>query len=108
MNTQDNNNTQDADGQALPAPVGSLFDSPEWKACRDTIQQSDEERIERMKRHPDNGKSGWWIVDGIRHHAYAHASSAIEAIEKADKAGIVQDWEFPEARFWTEKLPDVF
>lgn len=73
------------------------------------MRQSDEERIERMKNHPDNGKRGWWVVDGIRHHAYAQASSAMEAIAKASTAGLVDEsWEYPEARFWTEELPDVF
>jgi hypothetical protein len=86
----------------------SIFDMPECSALGDAMRKSDEERIERMRNHPDNGKAGWWIVDGVRHHAYAKASTALEAIEKAEKAGIVHDWEFPEARFWTEKLPDVF
>ena len=103
------NDTQKPSREAVdPASAGSLFDSTEWKSCGESMRKSDEERIERMKNHPDNGKCGWWIVDGIRHHAYARATTAMEAIEKADKAGIVQNWEFPEARFWTEDLPDVF
>jgi hypothetical protein len=89
--------------------MSSIFDSPEFAEARESMQKSEEERIERMNNHPDNGKSGWWRVDGIRHSATAKASSANEAIEKADKAGLVDvSWEFPEARFWTEELPDVF
>jgi hypothetical protein len=76
--------------------------------CREAMRQANEERMERIKNHPDNGKNGWWIVEGIRHRAYAKASSAIEAIEKAEKAGVVQDWECAESWFWTEELPDVF
>ena len=103
------NDTQKPSREAVDhASAGSLFDSTVWKLCGELMCKSDEERIERMKNHPDNGKCGWWIVDGIRHHAYARATTAMEAIEKADKAGIVQNWEFPEARFWTEDLPDVF
>lgn len=88
--------------------AASLFNSPEWKACGEEMQRSEEERRKRMENNPDNGKHGWWIVEGIRHSAYARAASAPEAIRKADEAGIVQDWEFPEARFWTEELPEVF
>ena len=57
---------------------------------------------------PDNGKTGWWIVDGLRHTGHAKASTAREAIEKCEKADKVQNWEMPSARFWTEKLPEVF
>ena len=36
------------------------------------------------------------------------ASSGREAVDKAMNAGLVGDWEDPEAYFWTEELPDVF
>ena len=69
----------------------------------------EKEIIKRMKRDKNNGKSGWWIVEGIRHKAHVHAKSALEAISKAHKSGIVdRTWESPEARFWTKKLPEVF
>ena len=86
----------------------TIFDDPTMQALGDALRQSDQDRMDRMANHPDNGKTGWWIVDGIRHHAYARASSAPEAIAMAENAGLVQSWESPTARFWTEKLPDVF
>jgi len=86
----------------------SFLDSPEWRAMGEDMRLADKARAARMAAHPDNGKMGWWVVDGIRHSAHARASSAPEAIEKAEKAGIVQDWESPEARFCGEELPDVF
>jgi hypothetical protein len=56
----------------------------------------------------DEGKLGWWRVDGIRHSAITRAASAAEAIKNATQAGLVGDWEDPEARFWTEHLPNTF
>lgn len=86
----------------------SLFDTPEWDELRDAFQKSEDDRIQRMQNHPDNGKTGYWKVAGTRHDAYAYASSALEAIEKAQKAKLVGDWEFPEAEFFCEELPEVF
>jgi len=86
----------------------SVFDSPAWKALSETMQKAEDERHTRVLNHPDNGKEGWWIVQGMRHSAHVKASSALEAIEKAEKAEIVHDWEFPEAHFWTKDLPDAF
>jgi len=63
---------------------------------------------ERMESHPDNGRLGWWCVEGIRHEATARASSALEAISKCEAAGYVGSWESAEARFLGEELPDVF
>jgi hypothetical protein len=90
------------------SPFGAALDSPEWKAHIESIRKLEAERKEKIRNHPDNGKEGWWIVQGIRHSAHARASSAAEAIEKAEKANIVQDWELPDAHFWTKELPDVF
>jgi hypothetical protein len=57
---------------------------------------------------PDNGRVGWWIVEGLRHSGYARASTAREAIDKCAKFGVVQDWEDATARFWTVELPEAF
>ncbi len=75
---------------------------------RPAFQATEKERRERMKTHPDNGRLGWWRVEGIRHEATTRASSATEAIDKCEKAGEVDSWESPEARFLGETLPDVF
>ena len=58
---------------------------------------------------PDDGKTGWWIVEGLRHHVHVRASSAAEAIRKADETGDVDiTWEVPTATFLGTDLPDVF
>lgn len=51
---------------------------------------------------------GWYRVDGLRHSAVAHATSAAEAVRLAVEAQLVGDWEMPTARFWTDVLPRVF
>ncbi len=61
----------------------------------------------RREANPDNGKSGWWRVDGIRHNALVRASSESEAIDKAENDGAVGEWEAPSARFMGADLPDV-
>ncbi len=66
------------------------------------------EREKRLAENQDNGTLGWWRVEGVRHDAVARAISAGEAVEKANKAGIVGDWESAEATFMGEELPDVF
>lgn len=65
--------------------------------------------LEQTAKCPDNGKSGWWIVDGLRHSAYVKASNAEEAITKAHTAEVVDaSWEYPTAKFWTAELPEAF
>ena len=76
------------------------------EACRPAFEEAETECQERIDSHPDNGRLGWWRVDGIRHDAHTRASSAREAIEKCSEA--VQSWESPEATFIGEELPDVF
>ncbi len=53
-------------------------------------------------------KAGWWRVYGLRHDAIVRASSASEAVQKAIAADLIGDWEDPEAKFWTHKLPEAF
>ena len=72
------------------------------------FREDEEQRKERIDSNPNNGRFGWWRVSGIRHSAIARAASARDAVDKALNAGFIDDWEDPEAEFWTEKLPDVF
>jgi hypothetical protein len=83
-----------------------MLDVPQdlTEAFRDAEQQ----RQARIATNANNGRAGWWRVVGARHSAIARASSAGEAVDKAMKAGLIGDWEDPEADFWTEELPDVF
>lgn len=69
--------------------------------------QAEKERQDRLASNPGNGRLGWWRVDGIRHNAIVKASSALEAVEKAEKDEAVHDWEMADAWFISEELPDV-
>lgn len=71
------------------------------------FERSDNERLGRIANNPNNGKDGFWHVVGIRHEATTRATSAAEAIEKC-KSEVNPGWEFPEATFIGETLPDVF
>jgi hypothetical protein len=79
-----------------------------YSATTSAFKESEEKRKERIVQNPDNGRTGWWTVIGLRHSAIAKASSASEAIQKALSAGLIGDWECPEASFRMEDLPDVF
>jgi hypothetical protein len=83
------------------------FNSPEAKDLAESMKRADEERIAFLASNPDNGKHGWWVVSGIRHNAIVRTSSAVLAVEKAEAAGAVGEWEAPTARFLSEELPDV-
>ena len=76
-----------------------------WQEARKLAKTT---RLEAIKNNPWNGRYGWWIVQGIRHTGHAHAHNAQEAIDMCLKAGVVQDWESPEATFCCEQLPEVF
>ena len=69
------------------------------------ITKSDAERIARMQADPNNGRFGWWRVEGTRRGAIVKASSAMEACEKAKD--VVESWEFPEALWIGTELPEV-
>lgn len=75
------------------------------REVQEVFTEAHEERVRRLKEHPDNGKLGYWQVDGIRHNAIVKASNAEEAVEKAKE--IVGSWESPDACFLGEELPDV-
>ena len=93
-----------------------LKDSPECKTKSDNLPkmadlrgvfvESNLARQARIDNHPDNGKEGYWLVEGVRHDARTKASSAREAIDKC--SGEVDDWESPEASFIGAELPEVF
>jgi hypothetical protein len=76
------------------------------ESLRESHIASHEARVAELKANPDNGKDGWWSVDGIRHSAVVKATSALEAIEKAERH--VGDWESPTVQFIGETLPEVF
>jgi hypothetical protein len=86
------------------------FDPEEFAKSLEPLQKSFQEADERMKREhesdPNNGKLGYWQVSGIRHNAVVKASSAMEALKKAE--GHVNDWEMPRAQFLGEQMPDVY
>jgi len=75
------------------AEIGKIFREEQFKL--------DEE----SKHNPDNGKYGFWFVDGMRHHTIVRASSAPDAIAKAITSEKVGSWESPEASFIGEALP---
>jgi hypothetical protein len=58
-----------------------------------------------LDNHPDNGKTGYWKVEGMRHSAICTASSIAEALDKTKE--IVQSWEMPTADFIGTELPEV-
>jgi len=63
----------------------------------------------RNAENPDNGKEGYWRVQGIRHDAVVKASSAPEAVDKVHEVGRVdKSWENPEAYFIGTEMPEVW
>ena len=80
----------------------------QFAALRPAFAEMDDKRRDDIENHPENGKAGWWRVEGIRHGGVARASSAEEAIRKCVEADIVGDWESAEAAFFCEELPDAF
>jgi hypothetical protein len=82
----------------------------DWEKAREELgammRQGDEQRKEAAAANPDNGKDGYWQVDGVRHDALVKASSEPEAIAKAIASGEVGDWESPSASFIGAELPE--
>ncbi len=76
------------------------------EGLRPGLEKMETERQHRIDENPDNGKLGYWRVEGMRHEARTKASSAAEAIKKC--SGVVSAWDLPEATFLYEELPDVF
>jgi len=79
------------------------------KEIQEDAQKADDRLNEEIENHPDNGKTGWWYISGIRHEAHVKASSAREAIDKAIKSDKIGDWEICcVPTFVGEKTPEVF
>lgn len=95
---------EEGQGKKSLAEVIARFDTPEWRKHCD---EAAAERQRVLDENPDNGRIGWWHVDGIRHSALVRASSAREAVDKALVDGAVGDWESPSARYMSDTLPDV-
>jgi hypothetical protein len=79
-----------------------------FKQMQEHAAEDHAARLKALDENPDNGREGWWVVQGLRHSAMARASSAREAVDKAQAAGLVGDWEQADASFRCENLPDVF
>jgi hypothetical protein len=63
-------------------------------------QEASAVRQKAIEEHPDNGKTGFWDVEGIRHSGLVWASSAQEAVDLADESGQVsKSWESPQASY---------
>lgn len=77
------------------AAIKSLSES-----CKEDRQEADD----RLARNPDNGKFGYWKVEGMRHTAIVKACSAQEAIERAKD--VVLSWELLDASYLGED-PDI-
>jgi hypothetical protein len=78
-----------------------------WEQCRKELGESmnkhSEERVAAFANNPDNGKHGYWEVDGVRHSGFVLASSEAEAVQKAIENGVVGDWEAPTASYVGER-----
>ena len=70
--------------------------------CSNEYEAAEKKREEAIANHPDNGKLGYWRVEGTRHTAIVKADSAQAAIDKAIE--IVQQWEDPDASFIGEEI----
>lgn len=84
----------------------------EWRSHLEKIHEAtaaaDIERTRRRADNPDNGKRGWWRVDGIRNSCLVgNVSTEQEAIDKAAVAGQVHEWETPDASFVGVDLGEV-
>jgi hypothetical protein len=86
--------------------LGAIFDL--IGSLPDEEPGPDELARRRNESNPDNGRAGWWRVEGNDRGAIVRASSAPEAVAKAAAAGRVASWELPEATFVGEELPEVF
>ncbi|MFH0825214.1 MAG: hypothetical protein V2B18_20880 [Pseudomonadota bacterium] len=91
--------------QAKQAAIPTLNET--FESFRGALRDADDKCHQHaIDNHPDNGRSGYWRVSGIRHEATTQASSAGEAVEKCGE--VVRDWEYPAVEFIGDKLPDVF
>jgi len=60
----------------------------------------------QAEQHPENGKQGFWKVEGIRHAALVQTDSALKAIGLA--SDVVGEWELCDVTFLGKNLPQVY
>lgn len=89
-----------AQADAAPTLMEVLAD------LRPAYAEAEAKRQEEIDSNPDNGRAGFWLVEGIRHDARTRANNAREAIGKCSET--VQSWESPTATFLGKELPEVF
>lgn len=88
------------DNANLP-DIGSAIE-----ALSEAFDEADTKHGKELDDNPDNGKLGYWYVDGIRHDATCKAASAREAVQKCNN--VVGSWESPTVRFIGAELPEVW
>ena len=83
------------------------FDFPEVSGPLDFDREKKDDLWEREPAtDPHDGTFGWWRVDGLRHSAIVHCTSAQGAIIRADDEELVdKSWEMPMTTWIGERLP---
>jgi hypothetical protein len=80
-----------------------------WKktlsSMSDAFSKGEKKFQKRLANNPDNGRFGYWHVDGIRHHELVKAKSAEEAIKNSVHVG---DWEVVDCAYVGEEVPNNF
>jgi hypothetical protein len=61
-------------------------------------------RSERKSPADSGYRYGYWEVAGAKQKAIVRASSAAEAIERAERSGLIDHWEFATARYLGSEL----
>lgn len=89
--------------EILPPDERKRLSQEKLDELRKAVAESDKQRLAEIASNPDNGKAGYWEVDGVRNDAVCWASSESEAIELCK--GQVGDWESPRASYLGEVLP---
>ncbi len=60
----------------------------------------------QAEQHSENGKQGFWKVEGVRHTALVQTDSALNAIGLA--SDVVGDWELCDVTYLGANLPQVY
>ena len=94
------------------SPRSGVIKSPEVRAAEfdallAELHEAQDAAPPRVLTHEKDGNLGWWHVDGVRHSAIVKASSAAEAVKRADEADAVHSWESPDTDWIGEELPNV-
>jgi hypothetical protein len=83
---------QDLTNDQLVELVHTLVGLSAFDQVHPPIEQQSDPLVEAFQQ-------GYWEVEGVRQKAVVRASSAAEAVERAERAGLVDDWELATARF---------